>query len=575
MRKLTFFICVFALLLFTWAAPNGGTENFSAREWKTFSGYSSYVWDIKFSPNGTYFALTVDDNTTELYNRNWQLIWHKQGNCGDDHHHAGALAFSADEKYLAIGAYSERNEIAILRLADLQIIQILKGHSDVIRSVSFSPIENYLASGSADKTIRIWRHTGTRFTSHRILKGHSDIVWSVNFDPTGNYLAAGGRDNRLTVWRRAGNQFTHIQTLSQHSDCVRSVNFSPDGKYLASGSCDKTIKIWRHTGSRFDYIQTLTAHTSNVWNVSFSPGGRYLASSSADETIKIWKTNGRQFTYTQTLRHDNDDINSINFSPDGRYLASGSNGRTTKIWQLTGVNRQQPVPSNLPKAIDFQVKDLNGNPLSLKKYRGKVILLDFWATWCGPCLVEMPNVKRVYQKYKDQNFQIIGISLDTSRSNLRSYLRREGITWPQFFDGAGWKNSIAQKYGVNSIPRMYLIDGDGLIRKKNVRGRALEVAVAELVRENNQRPAVKSIATKIKKWLKEQNYSVRPIGNGFNIRSNDGRGNVTVIGNNNVVVSGKIRAEGMFGSGKLRISIEGIGSAVFRFDANDELQPAE
>lgn len=572
MRKLTFFICVFTLLLFTWAAPNGSTEDFSAREWKTLANYSSYIWNVEFSPNGTYFALTSDDNTIELYNRNWELILYKEGACSDEHHHAGALAFSADEKYLAIGAYSERNEIAILRLADLQITQILKGHSDVIRSVSFSPIGNYLASGSADKTIRIWRAMGNRFTSHRILNGHSDTVWSVDFDPTGNYLAAGGRDDRLTVWRRTGNEFTHIQTLRQHSDCVRSVNFSPDGKYLASGSCDTTIKIWKTHGKQFKHSQTLTAHTSNVWNVSFSPDGKYLASGSADKTIKIWKTNGRQFAYTQTLRHHNDDVNSINFSPDGRYLASGSNGNTAKIWQLTGVNRLQPEPPDLPKAIDFQVTDLNGNPLSLKKYRGKVILLDFWATWCGPCLVEMPNVKRVYQKYKDQNFQIIGISLDTSRSNLRSYLKREGITWPQFFDGAGWKNSIAQKYGINSIPRMYLIDGNGIIRKENVRGRALEVAVAELVRENKQRS---SVATKIKKWLKEQNSPIRPIENGFVLRGPNGQGNISTIGNNSVVVSGKIKVEGMFGDGKLRISIEGIGSAVFRFDENGELQPTE
>ena len=465
-------------------------QNFSATEWKTLSGYYSYVWDVKFSPKGTYFALTVDDNTTELYNRNWQLIWQYEGNCGDEHHHAGALAFSEDEKYLAIGAHGDRNEIAILRLTDLQVIQILKGHSGTVRSVSFDPTGNYLASGSEDKTVRIWRHTRSRFTPYQTLKGHSDVVWSVSFDPTGNYLASGGRDNMLNVWQPTSNRFTHIQALSQHSDCVKSVSFSPDGNYLASGSCDKTIKIYRYIGNRFDFSQTITEHTSNVWNVSFSPDGN-LASSSADKTIKIWKNHGSQFTHIQTLRHRKDDVNTVNFSPDGRYLASGSNGKTAKIWQVEGIHRHRqqagpPVPSG-PKAIDFQVKDLNGNPLSLRKYRGKVVLLDFWATWCGPCLTEMPNVKRIYQKYKNQNFQIIGISLDTNGSSLSSYLKREGITWPQFFDGTGWKNSIAQKYGINSIPRMYLIDGNGIIRKENVRGHALEVAVDELVRENNRK----------------------------------------------------------------------------------------
>ena len=80
------------------------------------------------------------------------------------------------------------------------------------------------------------------------------------------------------------------------------------------------------------------------------------------------------------------------------------------------------------KALDFDVKDLNGNDLSLEKYRGNVILLDFWAVWCGPCIAEMPNVKQVYEKYKDDNFQIIGISLDDSRDKLVGYLEKEEIT---------------------------------------------------------------------------------------------------------------------------------------------------
>lgn len=137
------------------------------------------------------------------------------------------------------------------------------------------------------------------------------------------------------------------------------------------------------------------------------------------------------------------------------------------------------------KAIDFNVKALDGNDLSLEKYRGNVILLDFWAVWCGPCIAEMPNVKQVYEKYKDANFQIIGISLDDSRDKLVGYLEKEGITWPQFFDGDGWKNQVAEMYGISAIPHMYLIDGDGVIRKSGVRGHALEPAVAELVRENN------------------------------------------------------------------------------------------
>ena len=157
--------------------------------------------------------------------------------------------------------------------------------------------------------------------------------------------------------------------------------------------------------------------------------------------------------------------------------------------QRTG--ERQPLFQSRPpdaligkNAIDFKVKNLDGKELSLKQYRGKVVLLDFWAVWCGPCRAEMPNVKQVYEKYKDQHFEIIGISLDNDKLKLLAYLKEQGATWPQFFDGQGWNNEVAQMYKVRSIPAMYLIDGEGVIRKANVRGPALGVAVDELVQEN-------------------------------------------------------------------------------------------
>ena len=169
-----------------------------------------------------------------------------------------------------------------------------------------------------------------------------------------------------------------------------------------------------------------------------------------------------------------------------RLLALEREDRTGEI-PTRSSHRGRPDALVGKKAMDFNVKDLDGNDLSLEQYRGNVILLDFWAVWCAPCIAEMPNVKQVYEKYKDENFQIIGISLDQSRDKLVGYLEKEGITWPQVFDGNGWQNRVAQMYGINAIPHMYLIDGDGVIRKSDVRGPALEPAVHHLVRENNRK----------------------------------------------------------------------------------------
>ena len=132
-------------------------------------------------------------------------------------------------------------------------------------------------------------------------------------------------------------------------------------------------------------------------------------------------------------------------------------------------------------APDFQGTDLMGETLSLAQYRGQVVLLDFWATWCGPCIAEMPNVKRTYEKYKDQKFQIVGISLDNSTAPLEAYIEKEGIAWRQYLDSGG---RVSLLYNVRAIPSTFLIDGAGIIRKVNLRGYALESAVADLVREN-------------------------------------------------------------------------------------------
>ena len=131
------------------------------------------------------------------------------------------------------------------------------------------------------------------------------------------------------------------------------------------------------------------------------------------------------------------------------------------------------------KFPDFDEKDLNGKPLAIANYKGKVVLIDFWATWCGPCRAEIPNVVATYKKYHGQGFEIIGVSLDEDRQKLLSYTKDNNMTWPQFFDGQGWGNKLAAKYGVEAIPATYLLDGNGIIIANDLRGDALEQAVAK------------------------------------------------------------------------------------------------
>jgi peroxiredoxin len=152
---------------------------------------------------------------------------------------------------------------------------------------------------------------------------------------------------------------------------------------------------------------------------------------------------------------------------------------------LDSIQKQQEV-KKLRTALaegtrfpDFEVKDTAGKPLSIAKYKGNVVLLDFWATWCGPCVRELPNVIKTYEAHHKKGFEIIGISLDKDQPKLASFTREKNMTWPQYFDGLGWGNKLAVKYGVNSIPATYLLDGQGLIIGKDLRGEALEQAVAK------------------------------------------------------------------------------------------------
>lgn len=152
---------------------------------------------------------------------------------------------------------------------------------------------------------------------------------------------------------------------------------------------------------------------------------------------------------------------------------SGSNANAN-----TNANNSANTPVNNPPVIkpvpprempDIQFTDVNGRPVDLASLRGKIVLIDFWATWCGPCMGEIPNVVNAYNKYHDQGFEIIGISFDTNKVSLKRVMEDKGMPWPQYFDGKGWANDFGVKFGIHGIPTMWLIDAKGQVITKNAR----------------------------------------------------------------------------------------------------------
>lgn len=129
------------------------------------------------------------------------------------------------------------------------------------------------------------------------------------------------------------------------------------------------------------------------------------------------------------------------------------------------------------------VKDSEGKALSLASYRGKVVLIDFWATWCGPCVAEMPKVIAAYKKYQDKGFAIVGVSLDNDKKAMEKFTADKGMTWRQYFDGRVWNNYLVEQYGIDSIPATFLLDREGKIIGRDLRGDALEAAIKKALGE--------------------------------------------------------------------------------------------
>lgn len=136
------------------------------------------------------------------------------------------------------------------------------------------------------------------------------------------------------------------------------------------------------------------------------------------------------------------------------------------------------------KFIDITGNTPDGKKVSISEYagKGKVVLVDFWASWCGPCIKEMPNVVASYQKYKSKGFEIIGISLDEDKSKWTTAIKNLNMSWVNISDLKGWGSELSAPYDVTSIPFTLLIDKDGIIVAENLRGQELENKLAELLK---------------------------------------------------------------------------------------------
>ncbi len=305
------------------------SQEFTYKEKKELKGYPDYIMDSKFSPFRNYFALTIGNNTLEIYDKNWKRIFNHQGNPKSV---GGHISFSPDEKYLAYAKYKSDNDIAIIRLEDKKVVQVLNGHSHNINKLEFSHNGKYLASASSDETVCIWTWIDDQMELSQKF-AYEDAVMGISFNYNDEYLAVGGYDRMISVYKYANDKYTLSDTIPGLKYWQYDVCFHPSKNEFVSSS-QYELRRYNLNGKKAVFKDSLKIRVNRT--VKYNSTGEYLVFGK-DQDLVIAKITPEKISEFDHIYRHSDYVFGGTFSDDGLFLTSFSSDKSSIIWEITGI----------------------------------------------------------------------------------------------------------------------------------------------------------------------------------------------------------------------------------------------